>query len=51
MIQMELYFDDVWKQKLGQVSVPKTCGERIEGNGRSYPYLYPIGCIDEKNFF
>jgi hypothetical protein len=43
MIQMELYFDDVWKQRLRQVSVPKIDVEQIEGNGSSYPYLYPIG--------
>jgi hypothetical protein len=43
--------------------VSKTNVERTKGNGRSYPYLYPIGdlaqggfqkgfhvCIDQKNF-
>ncbi len=43
MIQTKFYFDDVWKQRLKQVNVPKIDVERIEGNGRSYPYLYPIG--------
>jgi hypothetical protein len=43
MIQTELYFDNVWKQKLKQKKSPKTGVERIESNGKSYPYLYPIG--------
>jgi hypothetical protein len=40
---MELYFDDVWKQRLKQVSVPKIGVEWIEGNGRSYPCYNPLG--------
>jgi len=40
---MELYFDDISKQRSRQISVPKTNVGRIESNGRSYLYLYPIG--------
>jgi hypothetical protein len=44
MIQTKFYFDDVWNQRLKQVNVPKIVVEGIEGNGRSYPYLYiPLG--------
>jgi hypothetical protein len=43
MIQIELYFDNVWKQRLWQKIVPKTDVEQTESSGRSYPYLYPIG--------
>jgi hypothetical protein len=39
MIQTKFYFDDIWKQRLRQVSVPKIGVEQIEGNGRPYPYL------------
>jgi hypothetical protein len=31
--------------------VPKTNVEYIEGNGRSYPYLYPIGDLVQRSFY
>jgi hypothetical protein len=40
---MELYFDDISKQRSRQISVPKTGVGQIKSNGKSYPYLYPIG--------
>ncbi len=43
MTQMELYFDDISKQRSRQISVPKTGVGQIKSNGKSYPYLYPIG--------
>jgi hypothetical protein len=30
------------KQRLWQKNVPKIGLEQTKGNGRSYPYLYPI---------
>jgi hypothetical protein len=50
MIQTRLYSDDIWKQRLKQVNVPKTNVEHIEGNGRSYPYLYPIVDLVQGSF-
>jgi hypothetical protein len=31
-------------------NVPRTDVEQIEGNGRSYPYLYPIDDLVQGNF-
>jgi hypothetical protein len=42
MIQTKFYSDNIWKQSLWQENVPKTNVEQTKGNGRSYPYLYPI---------
>jgi hypothetical protein len=50
MIQTELYSNDVWKQRLKQVNVSKTCFERIEGYGRSYLYLHHIKDLAQGNF-
>jgi hypothetical protein len=43
MIQIELYYDNVWKQRLWQEIILKIGVEQIEGNESFYPYLYPIG--------
>ncbi len=48
MIQTKLYFNDVWKERLRQESVPKINVEWIEGNRKSYPYLYPIEDVLEE---
>jgi regulator of replication initiation timing len=51
MIQMELYSSDVLeKKKLRQEIIPKTNVEQIKGNGRSYPYLYPIRDLIQRKF-
>jgi len=41
MIQIELYSNNVWKQKLWQEHVRKTNVEQTKGNWKFYPYLYP----------
>ncbi len=50
MIQTEFYHDDVSKQRLKQKKIPKIGVERIKGNERSYPYLYPIGDLVQRSF-
>jgi hypothetical protein len=51
MIQTKLYSNDIWKQKLRQISVPKASVEHIKTNERSYPYLYPIKDLVQGNFY
>jgi hypothetical protein len=50
MIQTKLYSDNVWKQRLWHESEPKIGVEQTKGNGRSYPYLYPIGDLIQEVF-
>jgi hypothetical protein len=50
MIQIKLYADNIWKQRLWQESETKTGVEQTESNGRSYPYLYPIGDLVQGSF-
>jgi hypothetical protein len=40
----------MWKQRLWQENVPKINVEQTKGNGKSYPYLYPIGDLVQGNF-
>jgi len=47
MIQSEFYSDNIWKQRLWQENVPKISVQHTKGNGRSYPYLYPIGDLTQ----
>ncbi len=43
MIQTKLYFNDIWKQKLKQVNVPKIGVERIEVKGSPTPIYTQLG--------
>ncbi len=38
------------KQRLWQKNIPKIKVKQIENNGKSYPYLYPIGDLIQGNF-
>ncbi len=39
------------KAKVKTRNVSKIGVERIKGNWRSYPYLYPIGDLTQRNFY
>jgi hypothetical protein len=50
MIQIKIYFNNIWKQKLWHENIPKIVVEQTKSNGRSYAYLYPIGDLVQENF-
>jgi hypothetical protein len=50
MIQTNLYYDNIWKQRLWKENIPKIDVEHIKSNWRSYIYLYHIGDIIQEAF-